>query len=71
MNWIKSPKVFLYQFRNFTLDEKRSANLAAYIERMKNIPACKELINTPENHQRFYETTLNNDQADYDHGLKQ
>lgn len=63
---------FLYQYRNFVLDKSKLDKLDSYIERMKNVPACNRLMNSAENHQKFYDGMLNESSTlgEYDHGLK-
>ena len=54
----------------FDLDVSRLAPLVEYIKRMKEIPACKNLMLSSADHYRFFDTYLNNEEADYDHGNK-
>ena len=53
----------------FEMDTKNLQSLCSYIERMKQVPACRDLSLSVADHKRFYETYLNNEEADYDHGI--
>lgn len=61
---------FLQVYCGFEIDASRLAPLVDYIQRMKEIPACKDLMLSPADHYRFYDSYLNNEEADYDHGNK-
>lgn len=59
---------FINDFRNFRLDTTISANLAAYMERMKNVKNWwikMKIINA------IFDAMLSSGQVDYDIGLKQ
>lgn len=60
---------FLQTYYGLVLDD-RLKNLVEYVERMKKIPVCKELMIDAASHNRFFETYLNNEEAEYDHGNK-
>ena len=61
---------YLQTYCGFELGHASLEPLVAYIERMKEIPACKETLISAADHFRFYETYLNEDEAEYDHGNK-
>ena len=60
---------FLNTYCGFVMDD-RLKNLSEYVERMKKIPVCQELMIDTASHIRFFETYLNNEEAEYDHGNK-
>jgi hypothetical protein len=48
------------------LDESRFPKLLNYINRMKDVPAVKATIITPEKYQRFFESYLSGPVYDFD-----
>ena len=61
---------FLKEYRNVVINVTISDKLEAYMRRMKQIPSVKKLLNSPANHEKFYETTTSKDvEQECDHGL--
>lgn len=68
--WIERFE-FLEKYRGVTFDKSRLSNFISYIERMKKVPACQKLAIPAEKHEAFYDSMLNQDQANYDIGIAQ
>lgn len=61
---------FLINHAGFEADSVLLKPLFDYIERMKEVPACKKLLLESADHFKFYEQYLNNEEPDYDLGNK-
>ena len=61
---------FLQVHRNVVINTSIASKLENYMNRMKQIPVIKNQLNSPDNHNRFYETTVTKDvEQECDHGL--
>ena len=67
--WLERVE-FLKQFRKVVIDSSISDKLEGYIQRMLKQPAAKKLMNSPDKHDKFYETTVNPAlEQECDHGI--
>ena len=58
---------YIQTYSGFVLASQLS-NLTDYIERMRLVPACQELLIETEVHKCFYDSYINGQNPDYDSG---
>jgi glutathione S-transferase len=59
---------FIRAYRNVEFSPSFSEKLAKYMDDMKKLPACKKLLISADNHEKFYNSVINK-QMECDHGI--
>ena len=68
--WIERLE-FLEKYRGYNFDTSRLANFASYMDRMRNVPACRQLAISAEKFEKFFQAIINKEQPDYDIGIEE